>query len=393
MVYINNYELGVILDDYLINKKIRTKNPFNSRKFYEFTLDELKAIDSLTITGISSLKDIDKLPNLEKLSILSKKNVRLPLDVDLKYSNDINHIDNFNVIEKLNKLKYLSICNDFFIEKLDVKKLTNLEQLILMDNKCLTNIYNIENLKKLNNVVIVGNNIKKINDWNKYILNTSKTKVNYLDSILMLDMFKNINKINRFLNSSINFSESIGVFNIAFIDKKNTLLMYKNALELYNKLDKSNKYNYIRNLYYYTVKNITYDHENLKKRSDIYNKLMYTKGGVDFKYAKYLTSINSSAGALIKKKCVCEGYVQLIKFMLALFNIESDVIYCSDHNYSNQYDHAAIKISYKNKWYYFDPEWEQRYNKDYFFKTQIDFSKTHKLNARERYVYSKSKKG
>lgn len=393
MIHICNYELGIYIDDYLVKHNYRKNDIFNNKRFNYFTSDELDTIHELTLTGISSLNDLDKLKNLKKLCIKNDKDIRLPLNIDFKNSSDINHITDFTIVEKLTSLESLAIYNDFYIEKLDLGKLTSLKRLVLIDNKLLKNLYNIENLKNLDVIIIVGNKIKQFDNWKNYIINTKESKVNFLDTILMPNLFKNTSNFKLYNSTSnIIFSESKGILDFTTINKLNAKQMYSEALRLYSRLNKSSKFNYIKDLYYYIIDNIEYDEENLLKRSAIYNKLLYTKGAIENKYGKYLTLMNSSVDALIKKKCVCEGYVQLMRFMLSFANIEADIVYCSDYS-SEEYDRAALKIKYNNKWFYCDPEWEQRKKIDYFFKTKEEFIKTHKLNSRENLTYKKTKVG
>ena len=392
MVIINNYELGVYIDDYLVKNKIREYDINDLNRFFVFEDHEISHVDSLTLNGVNSLKDIEKLTNLKYLNISNVKDTKLPLDIDFNFSNEINHIKDFSKLEKLKSLQTLIICNDFHIDSLDLKNLNSLKQLILINNKSLSNIFNIELLKKLKFVIIVGNKVKTINDWNKYIKNTKSSYINLLDTTLMIDMFRKKEDMSAYISeSNIKFAESVGFLNLSVIDKTKALMMYKYALDLYKKLDKSSKYKYISSLYEYIINNINYDDDNLLRRNKIYNKLMQKKGIINNKYGKYLNYMNSSASALIKQKSVCEGYVQLMKYMLSFVNINSEIVYCSDYD-SNEYNHAALKIYYNNKWYYFDPEWEQRNNCDYFFKTKEEFEKTHKLNARENFVYYKKRK-
>ena len=57
----------------------------------------------------------------------------------------------------------------------------NLENLIIVDNKNLSEINGLSELRHLNKIIIVGNNIKEVDDINSYAYNTKKSQMNILD--------------------------------------------------------------------------------------------------------------------------------------------------------------------------------------------------------------------
>ena len=95
--------------------------------------------------------------------------------------------------------------------------------------------------------------------------------------------------------------------------------------------------------------------------------------------------LHSSYNALIRGKSNCEGYVNLMKFMLNILGINSYNVHCKlkRHEKINTNNHSIIKIEYDGKVGYCDPSLEQIENNDYFFKTAQQISRTHYLSLFE----------
>ena len=81
-----------------------------------------------------------------------------------------------------------------------------------------------------------------------------------------------------------------------------------------------------------------------------------------------LLLINSSYGALMNNTAVCDGYVNLMRLLLSMCNIESEKVDCNIENDENLFkSHAAIRVKMRDQWYYADPEREQTCDEKTFF--------------------------
>lgn len=97
-------------------------------------------------------------------------------------------------------------------------------------------------------------------------------------------------------------------------------------------------------------------------------------------------------GALIDKKCVCEGYAKALKFLLDGANISSVIVQGSAQNSSGRTENHAWNMVYLNdKWYYIDATWNdpiiigngqiaKSVQYKYFLKGSKTFDKDHTLS-------------
>lgn len=111
-------------------------------------------------------------------------------------------------------------------------------------------------------------------------------------------------------------------------------------------------------------------------------------------YDKNYSSIGcySIYGALVDKKCVCEGYAKALKYLLNEANIPSVIVQGSAKNMSGKTeDHAWNIVCLDNKWYYIDVTWDdpiiigegqvaKSVHYKYFLKGSKKFDKDHTLS-------------
>lgn len=351
------------------------------RKFHkfvgysDFTEKDLLKLQTLNISTTTSIVGISKLKNLEELNILFFD--------PLEYSYDM--IIDYNELSNLKQLKSLIIANNGHIKTLDLSSFENLERLILVSNANLEEIIGLDKLKKLNRVVIVGNNIKNISNIQEYIKNTQNTAINILDYKIFISIYnepanyKFLSDMELTYDTNLTFAEKIGIgeiftYSFNMINKMNEMaeVIIKNIIN--KEMTDEQK---VLALYRYVVENLTYDYDRLEKRADyVYSDHKIPTYDNNHKY------INSSYEAFISGKVICEGYVNMLNFLLSKLNIESRTVYCAVKNskdYSaGYYDHSSIAIKLNNEWYYFDAQLEtDSINLKYFKKTREEFSETH----------------
>lgn len=340
-----------------------------------FTERMLELLNSLTINSMAQVDDISKLKNLQRLNIVGQS--------PKEYLENI--IINYEKINTLKNLETLVILNNYHIMELDLSELSNLKSLIVVANQNLEKIKGIDKLKKLNHIVIVGNNIKNIEWFKDYISNTKTSKINILDyrmyKFIVQDeeLQKKLYTMNAKRETNLLFAEKIGVgeifsYTYSMINKIYNLsqkIIKDNINEQMNDIEK------VKVLYNYVVNFLNYDIEELEKRDNLIlkNENIIKIYRNDYKF------INSSYRALTEGKVVCEGYVNVLIFLLDLIGIEARNVYCNiKSNNIDFYNHSAMKIKLNDKWYYFDPQLENKHQENKFFmKTYDEFIKTHNV--------------
>ena len=136
----------------------------------------------------------------------------------------------------------------------------------------------------------------------------------------------------------------------------------------------------VKVLYNYVINHLEYDTEELRKRDNV----ILTDEKIIKVYKNKYKFINSSYRAFLEGKVVCEGYVNMLIYLLDLINVEARNVYCTvknmNSNVEGYYNHSAIKIKIDGNWYYFDPQLEEKNQKNnYFMKTEEEFKMTHNI--------------
>ena len=376
MIHISNSNLAFTVLKKLVDKNLRNSIfPISG----EFTEEEIMCIDKLTLTESDDLSEISKLANLQTLIITSSGISEQQLTEN-----------SYDQISLLLSLENLSIINVRNIEALDLEKLQNLKKVKLINNENLKKLKGLSKLKKLEQVIICGNDISKIENPIEYIDNTSEAKINIFDVNMYAATFGQDLRVKKYVEdrvnsrwSNIKFGEMLKFNNECFVfEFCEFMKMYECAKKILDRLDfrlDSDKKKALK-IYEYIVNNVVYDYDALDYRDYIYATQEHL-----LKENKYLRQrvllVNTSFAALINKRAVCDGYMNMMKFLLNLCDIESKKVMCSiTTNSPWKTDHVILKFKDKSteRWFYSDPEKQQRQeDRKFFGLTLEEISKTH----------------
>lgn len=382
-----NPELAFVINNEIFNKS-------NSLYFSnEYTKKQLGLIKELKLTNLSSLKDINLLPNLKRLYIISEDFNKLASYMNLFESNLLNHIQDFKPIEKLVNLEELIIENDIYLKKLNLKRLTKLKRLELINNPNLETLLNLDKLTNLEHIIIYGTNINNNFNFKQYSLNTFSATNNILDMSMYNKAIENdtlkakyFSTLHRLNYCPIKFAEKTGFFNKVLLNPTETYEIFKEIETVFkkNKVYKIDDLEKIKFVYNYVMSSVDYDNQGVLHRDKLYLKALYEDNLKKHKENDF-TKIHSSYNALVLGKSNCEGYVNLMRFMLNLLDIKSRNVYTSKRGYDQLgfYNHSIIKVQYNNEWYYCDPTCDSPTKFNYFMLNLNEITKTHVLNPLE----------
>lgn len=386
-----NYSLALnIRDQYYKNQK-------KFERINEFTEEELAKVTELEINNADSIEDLDKLPNLKKITIKSENYNHFDGYVDLEDNPLINRIRDFSPLETLVNLEELEIINDINIKKLNLTKLTNLKRLYLVNNQQLTVVKNLEKLKKLENIIIYGTNIKNQISFQEYLKNTFNAQLNILDINMYHSLVEGSPQKSNFYAelyrlgfNKVRFAEKTGFADFALLTPAQVNQLFQMCYRFIksNKLHHLSKYDRIKTIYNYVTTNITFDKEGIAKRDQKFLEISnhYRNKEIPIHLKNEFSMLHSSYNAGILKKSNCEGYVNLMNFMLRMLDIEAVSVYASDKQtrYVALYNHALTSVKLDGVWYYCEPTWEIPGEFKYFMKTYEEIKQTHNLNPLER---------
>ena len=388
MVKIENYPLALNIVNELIRLNIR-QNYFNFNQ--EFTIEEINSIKHLTIKECNSLDGLELLPNLIDLVIMSANLDRFSSNIS-----ELNGIEDFSIINKL-KIKSLAIYYDQFITELDISDL-DLVRLQLFSNPNLKTISGLDVQTHLGTVVICNCPITNMGDIRQYINNTCDTNVNILDINMFNRLFYNERdflktKLYAIL-SNIRFGERIYFYDEVFnIELHQILDMHNRAsriIEFLNINDLS-EIDTIYKIYKYIISHITYDNRGLQYREENYRNFLGMTDEEKRYFMRRLAVINSSYSALTRKKAICDGYVNMMKYLLDICGIEARTVIC---RCSNGLSHSAIKFLIDNKWHYADIEKDRDINNiRYFDLTKKQMEEIYELSPHEDFDEKMINKG
>lgn len=384
MINFNNYELSLIILEQLLKKGLR-QNRFGFNG--EFSESEISSITNLTLTGLSSLDEIDKLPNLRSLTIYSYPSSNLAEFDPLQ----INTITDFSLLSNLTHLEELKIYNDNFLSLLDINNLTNLNTIVLCNNVNLKTLIGLDEKTKLKSVVLINNGLRSIGNTKKYIINTTNTPENILDVKLFPNLFGSRhnrlfleNRLKEAL-TNITFGEKITFADDKYIlSYEQTKNMYFRALKILRQLNVyMGNWESIKKIHNYTAFSVEYDDEGLEYRSMAYLNLLQIPSDNKEYFLKRLKLMNTSYAAIVNKKAVCEGFVNMMRFILSIIDVETSLVNCSYEG--SEFNHAAIKFKYDDVWYYADPERQRKSEEiDKFGYTLEEFKEIYNIPIKEQ---------
>ena len=149
-------------------------------------------------------------------------------------------------------------------------------------------------------------------------------------------------------------------------------------------------------IYAYIVENIKYDDILLKREKELKDKGEKIGKGVN----KILNGKQSSYNAFMKGEVVCEGYTNMMHYMLSSVGIESKAVSCigkRDNREESFVDrgenHSVIRVKTGDDWYYYDPTWDAgKMELRNAFKTKEEFEKNHTFTVLEEKIESPKEK-
>ena len=149
-------------------------------------------------------------------------------------------------------------------------------------------------------------------------------------------------------------------------------------------------------IYAYIVENIKYDDILLKKEKELKDKGQKIGKGV----SKILNGKQSSYNAFMKGEVVCEGYTNMMHYMLSSVGIESKTVICigeRDNGETSFVDrgenHSVIRVKTGDDWYYYDPTLDAgKMELRNAFKTKKEFEKNHTFTVLEEKIENPKEK-
>ena len=345
-------------------------------KFYDehiYITEDINSIKCINLINPDSIDEIDKLVNLETLNI--------------GYSNcfDLDkYITDFEIISKLGNLKSFTLINNIRLEKLDLSKLISLEKLKLIYNPFLTNITGLDQLTNLQDVMIVGNNIDTINNFEDFIKNNKNLEKTLLDIFLYPSLVKYFK--NDSINNKIMFAEKISFGEIYKTDIKTMNKVHNIATNIVTNETNNDLENSIINIYRYIVTHLTYDYDGLEERNNYY---------INNKYNPFLENelmnkfklMNTCIHALLNGCVVCEAYVNALIYLYNLIEIKARSLRVREKGSNTHYDHATMCFLYNNKIYYSDPQKEDDFIKlNKLFMSEEEFKSIYDISPLDELI-------
>ena len=149
-------------------------------------------------------------------------------------------------------------------------------------------------------------------------------------------------------------------------------------------------------IYTYIVENIKYDYILLKREKELRDKGQKIGKGE----SKILDGKQSSYNAFMKGEVVCEGYTNMMHYMLSTVAIESKTVCCIGERDNKENDfvdrgenHSVIRVKTGEDWYYYDPTWDAGQMKlRNVFKTKEEFEKNHTFTVLEEKIENPKEK-
>lgn len=406
-IIVNDMSLASLLRDTLEKNGNRNPKYSSMMDYKKFTLEELSTIKSLKLEG-SRCKDISALKyctNLRELSIVSAnaKDINTNLSDDAKYNYLLkkNNIKDFSAIEGLENLEFLTISYDDNLTHLDISNLKNLASLDLDHNPNLVEVKGLESATELSDLTLYGNSISHSFDLPSLVRDGMLSNVE-----LDFDMYPLLRQeypdIDEFLSEQQKFgvnckwqenlsnirTNQISTSRISQMDKKAQEILQSIIEPDYSDIEK------VSAIYAYITQNVQYDYESLAaakgERNSAYEE---AKNNLSERISTILDRRQSSYNAILQGKGVCEGYTNMMHYLLNSVGVRSKTVSCSANLDSKAVgansNHSVIKVEIGDDWYYFDPTWDAQENVlKNFMKTKDEFSKNHVLSMTEDQVKS-----
>lgn len=379
--------------------------------FQKFTKEELGSLKRLrlennTYTDISVLEYCTNLKDLSIISLNSKGvKTNFTSEAYYSYKSKRANIKDFSVISKLKSLEFLTIQDDDNLSSLDLTDLTELTSLTLTGNHKLTTVTGLETLTSLSYLSMVNNAVQ-----NKFNLKTmidnglSEVDLDFDLYPIVKKEFPDIaEKMCDLTKTGITCKWSENLSDIRF-NVISTLRMEKMDLQAEKILDSIIGPNYtdiekICAIYAYIIQNVEYDYDSLNaaKYGEENQALKKARENLSELNSTILDRRQSSYNAILEKKSVCEGYTNMMHYLLKCVGINSMTVHCSaDLDTSvvgSNSNHSVIRVEIDGESYYFDPTWDAKKKHIVnFFKTKEEFSINHVLSMTEEEITSNRNK-
>ena len=420
-------------DNILVQKDFSDLNiddvEYNEEWYKDFTQEELDSITELSIcyTKVGDIKDLEKLKNLTKLSIISENSSLYAkfengeIDEESYYFREKTNIEDFGIIGKLKSIEELRIESEENLFKLDVTNMKNLKKLDLINNINLKEVIGLNETENLEKILMSKNGTGSL-ELKQFDIMSAVENKRLKEVILDVDMYPNLIKKFPHLAEKIEeyeknnervytWIENKSIYN-GWANKFNTRNLKEMDIRVEEILQNVIKPEYTEiektlAIYNYITENVDYDYKMLEFDQEMQKDEKYCVFLEESSNRSSYSIINkrilgkqSSFNAIMKGKAVCQGYAQMMHYMLTKENIESREIGCiADPIIEEQeledkgMDHSVIRVKTDDEWYYYDPTWDTGKTKyEYAYKTKDEFYKKHTLSAQEEKIQSVKQK-
>lgn len=397
--------------------------------YKDFTQEELDSITELSIcyTNVGDIKELEKLKNLKKLSIISgnsnlyAKIENGEIDEESPYYREKNNIDDFKMLGKLKNIEELRIESEENLSKLDVTNMKNLKKLELINNINLKEVIGLKEVENLEKILMSRNGTGNL-ELKEFDIMSAVENKRLKEVILDVDMFPNLIKEFPQLVEKIEEYEKNNEKVYTWIENKSTYEHWENKFSTRNLKEMDIRVEEILQniikpeyteiektlaIYNYITDNVAYDYKMLEFDQEMqkYEKyFLFLEGSSNrSSYSiinKRILGKQSSFNAIMKGKAVCQGYAQMMHYMLTKENIESREIGCIANQITEEQeledkeiDHSVIRVKTDDNWYYYDPTWDAgKTTYEYAYKTKDEFYKKYTLSAQEEKIQSVKQK-
>ena len=355
--------------------------------YKDFTQEELDSITELNICyeEVRDIKDLEKLHNLKKLSIISgnsnlyAKFENGEIDEESPYYREKTNIEDFGILGKLKSIEELRIESEENLSKLDVTNMKNLKKLELINNMNLKEVIGLNETENLEKILLSKNGTGSLELREFDIMSTVENR-KLKEVILDVDMYPNLIKKFPHLAEKIEEYEKNNERVYTWIENKIVYNCWANKFSTRNLKEMDIKVEEILQniiepeyteiektlaIYNYITDNVDYDYKMLefdeRMQKDVRYSLFLEGRSNKSSYSiinKRILGKQSSFNAIMKGKAVCQGYAQMMHYMLTKENIESREIGCiADPIIEEQeledkgIDHSVIRVKTDDNWY------------------------------------------
>lgn len=420
-------------DNILVQKDFSDWNiddvEYNEEWYKDFTQEELDSITELSIcyTKVGDIKDLEKLKNLTKLSIISENSSSYAkfengeIDEESYYFREKTNIEDFGILGKLKSIEELRIESEENLFKLDVTNMKNLKKLDLINNINLKEVIGLNETENLEKILMSKNGTGSL-ELKQFDIMSAVENKRLKEVILDVDMYPNLIKKFPHLAEKIEEYEKNNERVYTWIENKIAYNCWANKFSTRNLKEMDIKVEEILQniikpeyteiektlaIYNYITENVDYDYKMLEFDQEMKKDMRYwlfLEGSSNkSSYSiinKRILGKQSSFNAIMKGKVVCQGYANMMHYMLTKENIESREIGCiadpiieEQKLEEKEVDHSVIRVKTDDEWYYYDPTWDAGKTKyEYAYNTKDEFYKKHTLNAGEEKIQSVKQK-